>query len=836
MSDPSAGMRQDRDLVLPQGQYAYVLDSTKGKVQCYVGPYKTSLANTDIPVVWDQDARKFRKVADPDAATLTHQEAGEGQYIVLSNPAVATAPQEPPKGNNNDAVDLQVGRQVNIPGPVSFPLWPGQNAQTIDGHHLRHNQYLIVRVYDPEAAAENWDAGVIATQGDDAPVVQTRDFAMGQLRVIKGTEVSFYIPPTGIEVVPEGGTVTSGRNYGGTFVREAVTLERLEYCILLDEDGEKRYVQGPAVVFPEPTESFVVGFEPNINANVRKFTAIELNPHSGLFVKVVDAYEEHPVGEELFITGDETPIYFPRAEHSIIQYGSKRVHHAVAIPAGEGRYVLDRDEGTVDLVRGPRMYLPDPRKSVVVLRILDPHIVELLYPGNHEARAINERYQALSSRLGGEHLSNADASADADVVATLNMASTHTIGGSDRAFAAETMKRGTTYTPPRTIVLDTKYEGAVTINIWPGYAVLVVDKTDNRRVEVGPKAVMLEYDEVVMPLTLSTGTPKNDINLLRTGYLRIVNNQVSDSLVVETRDLVTVRLDVSYRVNFEGDTQEDRQKWFAIENYVKVLTDHARSRLRNTAKRHGIQEFYTGVIDIVRDTLLGAADDDGREGLFFQENNMRLYDVEILGVHIADGQVGALMIEAQTTAITGAIELSSAQDRSARFMQLEELKRADLAENERTLQIRDALAMAVTARQKDLSLAQIESEVEQALEQGKITDVTLATRAKAAEVDLEISQAQMEQELQRLVAETTEQLRLVEGIDEAFIQALTQFGDKAFVETLVKSMGPAAYASGVTAVDLFHQAFKDTPFEGMMANLAIRPFSNGQREVEVTSS
>ena len=34
------------------------------------------------------------------------------------------------------------------------------------------------------------------------------------------------------------------RNY----VREAVTLERLEYCILLDEDGNKRFIRGPAVV------------------------------------------------------------------------------------------------------------------------------------------------------------------------------------------------------------------------------------------------------------------------------------------------------------------------------------------------------------------------------------------------------------------------------------------------------------------------------------------------------------------------------------------------------------------------------------------------------------
>ena len=50
--------------------------------------------------------------------------------------------------------------------------------------------------------------------------------ATGQF-VIKGTEVSFYIPPTGIEVIP------LDRN---SYVREAVTLERLEYCILKKEN------------------------------------------------------------------------------------------------------------------------------------------------------------------------------------------------------------------------------------------------------------------------------------------------------------------------------------------------------------------------------------------------------------------------------------------------------------------------------------------------------------------------------------------------------------------------------------------------------------------------
>ena len=40
-------------------------------------------------------------------------------------------------------------------------------------------------------------------------------------------------------------------------MRDALTLERLEYCILVDQNGKKRYERGPQVVFPEPTEAFV---------------------------------------------------------------------------------------------------------------------------------------------------------------------------------------------------------------------------------------------------------------------------------------------------------------------------------------------------------------------------------------------------------------------------------------------------------------------------------------------------------------------------------------------------------------------------------------------------
>jgi len=91
------------------------------------------------------------------------------------------------------------------------------------------------------------------------------------------------------------------------------------------------------VVFPEPTETFVA------QSGTRKGRAIELNAISGVYVKVIAQYTDlatarlYEPGDELFITGKESSIYYPRPEHSLIKYGERIIHYAVAIPAGEGR-------------------------------------------------------------------------------------------------------------------------------------------------------------------------------------------------------------------------------------------------------------------------------------------------------------------------------------------------------------------------------------------------------------------------------------------------------------------------------------------------------------------
>jgi major vault protein len=518
--------RRERDLILAPNEHAFILDETKGNIINYVGPHKTSLANTDQPVVFNSRTKKFERCT-LEQATQVFATAPEGWYLVLKNPAEDGKPAR--IGTANSLSDLKIGRKVNMPGPISFAPWPGQMVRVIQGHHLRSNQYLIVRVYDEEGARANWEKAVIkpqttsTTEGAEVeetattlkPDVEAPDLTMGKLLVIKGTNVSFYIPPTGIEVVPD---------HHHQFVREAITLERLEYCILLDEDGNKRYIKGPAVVFPRPTETFIE------KKGSRKFKAIELNEISGLYVKVIAPYEEngqpYKVGDELFITGQDQMIYFPRPEHAMIRYGEQEVNHAVAIPAGEARYVMNRLTGQITLKKGPCMLLPDPRKEVIVRRVLTPSQVALWFPGNHEALEYNRRLMAITHQKKGEEFVR-EREARALLAEQVEQAASLP-AATEEGFVGDEFTRHQQFTSPRTITLDTKYEGAVSINAWTGYAFQVVSKTGKRKVVVGPKAYLMEYDESLETMELSMGTPKTENKLFETVYLRVLHNKVSD--------------------------------------------------------------------------------------------------------------------------------------------------------------------------------------------------------------------------------------------------------------------------------------------------------------------
>lgn len=806
---------QQKDLVLSINEYAYVLDKTKGNVSCWVGPAKTSLSTSDELVIFNERTKSFESCGYRDAIKL-FKTAPENWYIILKNP-VENDKHPTPGTSNNLPEKVLIGRKVNVRGPVSFALYPGQMAKVIKGHALRSNQYLLARVYDAESAnASNGE--ILDSEGNK--IESAKNYVNGQILVIKGTEVSFYIPPTGIEVIP-----IDNDEYNG-FTREAVTLERLEYCILKDEDGNKRYVHGPEVVFPEPTEQFVTSTRGGYI-----FKAIELSPISGIYVKVIAEYKDedgtvHPVGEEQFITGKDCMIYYPRPEHAIINYDSKILHHAIAIPEGEGRYVMDRLRGTIRTVKGPAMYLPDPRTEVVVKRKLTESQCKLWYPGNEAV--LNYNYD-LSEKSVEKATAKNTASLDKMLLnTTAYTASCSTVDTLAFLEANANISRGTSYTKPRTITLDNKFEGVVAIDVWTGYAINVISKNGNRRIVKGPQTVLLDYDQTLEILEMSTGKPKTTDNLIRTVYLRHENNKISDIIKVETKDFVHMAIKVSYCVNFE---EKYTDRWFKVENYVKYLCDRMRSIIKRAAKNYTVEDFYQNYNEILRALILdkhstaekAEASERQFSGRFFKENGMHVFDCEILGLDI-EPEYAKMLNAYQSEMIRKSIELNNA---STRIKVAEELSRAERREfeleNEKLIykmQLQEAEANSKLEIQANINRKK-EAENRAAKQAEKDMQVLLDEIAAAhrerdrlsQEQALKFKNQELELENAKKEAYAKTVVEIMKAISPDLVAAMNAKSNAELTETVTKAISPYALAKGESVADFTNKLLRGTSLE-----------------------
>lgn len=823
-----------KDLVLSINEYAYVLDRTKGNVLCHVGPTKTSLSQSDELVRFEPKSKKFRPCGYNEAISL-FASAPENWYLVLKNPTKSG--RRPTAGtSNNLPEDIEIGRKINIPGPVSFALYPGQMAKVVKGHALRTNQYLLARVYD--AARASVEGGQVIDADGNVVVPEKKDYVNGQILVIKGTDISFYIPPTGIEVIPLQNDDALG------YIRDAVTLERLEYCILKDEDGNKRYVHGPEVVFPEPTESFVTSPKGGFI-----FRAIELSKISGIYVKVIAEYADddgtvHPVGEELFITGDNQMIYYPRPEHAIINYDEKILHHAIAIPDGEGIYVMNRMNGEIKTVRGPAMYLPDPRVEVVVKRKLSQRECNLWYPGNQTALAYNAGLTEKSlEKAIAKSVKAATANLDSSTATAYSV--TNSVNNINREFQTLAylesnagISRGTSYTKPRTITLDNKYDGVVSVDVWTGYAVNVVSKNGTRKVVRGPQTILLDYDQTLEELQLSTGKPKTTDKVEHTVFLRYENNKVSDIISVETKDFVECSVKVSYCVDFDPAYMDS---WFSVDNYVKYLCDRIRSLLKREVKKHTIEDFYQNYSDIVRNIAIDYSENTTSEkasnkhkGRFFRENGMFVKDCEVLSLTV-ESEIAEILESHQRDMVEKSLELSDAE---ARVKVAEALFDAEKKENElaSTKLINRMNLQGEEARRKLEIQAEVNRKQEaekQAAKQAEkdmqvlidaIHEAEMTRKQKETDANIAEKQALADIEKAKQEAYAKTVADVMKSIQPDLVAAIQAQSDSKVFNSIATGIAPYAIGNGESAAEFVDRLLRGTTLEGIVNKFA--PNSN----------
>ena len=788
----SQGNMRQKDLVLSTNEFVFIQSKTNGQIKTYTGPIMVTISAQESMVVFNSKTKRFEETGDFEKARQIFTSAPEGWYVVLKNPAKDSTHPDAAKAMNSP--ELNIGKKINVAGPCSFSLYPGQMAKVIQGHRLRSNQYLIARVYDADAASKSV-ATIVDAEGKEVETTTAKYF-VGQLLVIKGTEVSFYMPPTGIEVIAEN----------GEYVRDAVTLERLEYVILKDESGSKRYVSGPSVVFPEPTETFV---ESGNKKGGVIFRALELSPISGIYVKVIADYEDetgkHKTGEELFITGNDQMIYYPRPEHALIQYDGKYMHHAIAIPEGEGRYVLNRLTGDIKTVTGPAMYLPDPRTEVVVKRKLSKRECELFYPGNREVLEYNQGLSEIATeKLARSGKANAITDAINCAYSTANATDSLAIFE-----ATANISRGVSYTKPRTITLDTKYDGVVSIDVWTGYAVCVVSKSGKREVVVGPATRLLNYDETLQPISTSEGD---------TVFLKLNNNKITDVINAQTSDYVDVQVKLTYNVDFNGD----KSKWFEVDNYTRFITDYMRNAIKIAIKDYDIQSFYADSTAIIRAEVL-----DEETGVHtFKNNGAVITDVEVVSVSV-ERSVAELLEQHQEEILSKSLELADADAKMQVVTALAEVekKEADLAAANKLYKLEldqkfkeEQLSKEEAIKTKLRAAAEAENKAKADMQEvlAAINDATIA-REKAqrdAEIEYQKSLAKIEEDKQKAYAATV--VEMLGAIQPGLIEAINGQTNAELANGIASSVAPYAIGNGKDVSEIVSQMLRGTTVEDVL--------------------
>jgi major vault protein len=811
--------KQNRDLTLTPDTYLYLQNETKnGVITVHRGPTNVNQTGQDKPVLFNPQTRRYQSCG-LDQAVQQFPRAAEGDYVILENPSEDGSFLD---GSSGPAKSLKKGCKIVIPGPWSEALYPGQIATMIEGHRLRSNQYLVAIIYNDQEAEKNWEKGTVVKAQVEHEVTKIlpkglpkpESFAVGTRIVIRGNDVSFYIPCTGVEVM---------RDDDGKYVRDAVTLEQLEYCCLIDESGKKEYPRGPAVVFPQPTQVF-----DKDGKSRRKFRPTELNTINGIHLKVTadftgpdienDASEDRDFkeGEELFVTGKTLSIYYPREELAIIEYGAgNKKHYSTAIPKGEGRYVINRETGEIRLEKGPRMYLADPRTEIPVRRGLTAEECALWYPNNKEALAYNNELaetiaKSPSGRSGvvseGDYLKGQAKKKHSGAMYMADMESFRPEDVSDET-VSDTITRGTKFTQPKTLTLNTKYDGVPKVEVWPGFAVLIVGAEGSRRVVTGPEIVLLQYDEKLGFMELSTGKPKTTDRLMRTAYLCVQNNQVGDIVGFESKDHVKGKVKISLRVNFEAETDEDRLKWFGTDNYVKFLTDHVRSMIAGMTKKYPVGQIKGDYVNLVRDAILGSKPEGSkRPGMEF-ENGMKVTEVEVLELTLDDAAISQMLDKAQTDVVRSNIEIQQAEkDLEATVRKQEIAQKKAVAIYETTRQALEletdkiGATLTLTLAAIDADLKKIEESKKTAEAQETLKDLSasseLSRQRSSAEQQFEFQTRSQALKIESLNAETKSAIERMVAAKDGLSESLVALGRDDMAVRLASAVNIERYITG----------------------------------------
>jgi len=258
-----------------------------------------------------------------------------------------------------------------------------------------------------------------------------------------------------------------------------------------------------------------------------------------------------------------------------------------------------------------------------------------------------------------------------------------------------------------------------------------------------------------------------------------------------------------------------------------------RSMLRNVVKQHGIEEFYRDPINIIRDAILGKSTEGGRTGRKFDENCMRIYEVDVLGVSIKDEAICGLLEKAQTDALRTTLEIAAKERELNKTTRIEAFEREISKEKAATTSAKVGIEVEQIKMQLEKNLAELKSKFEserkkqgaELAQQAGLDTISAArlARGKAEEdQNMALAAERIRQELDKKRQETEEIVKRAVAVSDKLIAALQAFGDDALMAKAAEAMAPLAIFRDSGVMEVLAGLFAGTPFAEKLRALSER--------------
>jgi major vault protein len=211
--------------------------------------------------------------------------------------------------------------------------------------------------------------------------------------------------------------------------------------------------------------------------------------------------------------------------------------------------------------------------------------------------------------------------------------------------------------------------------------------------------------------------------------------------------------------------------------------------------------------------------------MFFEDNGMRVTDVEVLDITIQDGSIAKMLSDSQRRTVQQNIELSQAEKDLKVKKRTEEIEQDKVKAEQQTAALKSELQIQRIGQEQKVQDAQAESqkskvESEQALEKLRegikqiSFDADLERRKQKAIQETAEKTSALAIDKERLAAETKAVVDKFTAAQPAFAECILALSNAETLEKIAKAHSVGTLIGGESVVDSLKKIFGD----GMLAD------------------